>query len=246
MPKIMIDPGHGGKDPGAVGGSWLEKNINLEAALYIGPRLVEHGFEVGYTRTTDVFDGDLVGRGKKAKGYDYFLSLHCNAGGGTGAEILTNCKETHAYTETALHERLGAIVGSRGIKCRHYNTGAFIQKLTDGKRFLTVVDALDWYGVLRGCWSVGISGNLLEMFFIDSATDRTKFDANRKAVYEAIVQALCEAFGVAYIAPMCEDYKGLYNAAQAEIGRLRSIITEYEAERNVVIGYLGKARDALK
>jgi N-acetylmuramoyl-L-alanine amidase len=241
MPKIMIDAGHGGKDPGAVGGGWLEKDINLEAALHIGARLTELGFQVGYTRTTDTFDGDLMARGKLAKGYDYFLSLHCNAGGGTGAEVYTNCKETHAYTETALQPKLGAIVGWRKIASRNYSTGAFIDRPVKGKMFTTTIDALDWYGVLRGCWSVGTSGNLLEMFFLDNPADRAVFDANRETVYEAIVQALCEAFGVVCTAKEPDELP-----AQAEIEHLRSIITGYEVDRSVALEYLGKVMEALQ
>lgn len=224
MKKILIDPGHGGKDPGAVSGGWREKEINLEAALYIGPRLVEHGFEVGFTRTYDVDVGDVYSRGQAAKGYDYFLSIHCNAGGGKGTEIFTNCKEQFASTESALRDTLAPIFGIRNIASRRYDTGEFISRPIDGKRFVSTVDAIDWYGVLRGCWSVGVSGNLLEMFFIDSESDRAKFDADRKAVYEAIVQALCEAFGIAYrapetaappslappVKPPAPDYKALY------------------------------------
>lgn len=200
MPEIMLDPGHGGKDSGAVGGGWLEKDVNLEAALRIGARLAALGFLVGYTRTDDTFNGDPAARGRMARGYDYFLSLHCNAGGGTGAEVYTNCRETFARTETALRDRLKPLVGWRKIASRRYSDGAFINRAVDEstKRFVFAQSDDDWYGALRGCWSAGVSGNLLELFFIDNEKDRKIFDADREAVYEAVVRALCEAFGAPY------------------------------------------------
>jgi N-acetylmuramoyl-L-alanine amidase len=203
MKKIMLDPGHGGKDSGALGGGWLEKDVNLEAAKYIGLRLTALGFTVGYTRTDDVYNGDLEGRGKSANGYDYFLSIHCNAGGGSGAEVYCNTRETFAYTEIALRDEIGTRLGWRKIASRRYDTAEFGDRTVDEatRKFTGVVQASDWYGVLRGCWSVGVSGDLLEMFFIDSAMDRGIFDADRAGFYETVVKALCTAFGAAYKAP---------------------------------------------
>ncbi|MFI3240660.1 MAG: N-acetylmuramoyl-L-alanine amidase, partial [Bacteroidales bacterium] len=54
---VVIDPGHGGKDSGAVGRTAYEKNINLAVALKLGA-LIEKNIpdvKVVYTRTTDVY-----------------------------------------------------------------------------------------------------------------------------------------------------------------------------------------------
>ncbi|MEI8137074.1 MAG: N-acetylmuramoyl-L-alanine amidase, partial [Bacteroidota bacterium] len=54
---IVIDPGHGGKDPGCSGASHKEKDISLAVALKLG-KLIEENLKdvkVIYTRTTDVF-----------------------------------------------------------------------------------------------------------------------------------------------------------------------------------------------
>ena len=51
---IIIDPGHGGEDSGAIGCSGvLEKDLNLEISMSIGAILEENGFNVIYTRTED-------------------------------------------------------------------------------------------------------------------------------------------------------------------------------------------------
>lgn len=77
---IMLDPGHGGKDPGAVANGIQEKNINLRLAKIMGKMLQDQGFEVHYTRSTDVFI-PLEGRTAmaNAKNADLFISVHCNS-----------------------------------------------------------------------------------------------------------------------------------------------------------------------
>lgn len=77
---IMIDAGHGGKDPGAVANGLREKDINLRMARILGAMLKDQGFEVHYTRTSDTFI-PLEARTAmaNAKNADLFISLHCNA-----------------------------------------------------------------------------------------------------------------------------------------------------------------------
>ena len=79
---LVIDPGHGGHDAGAIGTFSKEKNINLNVALAFG-RLVENNcsnVKVIYTRKTDVFiplhqRADIANRNKA----DLFISIHTNA-----------------------------------------------------------------------------------------------------------------------------------------------------------------------
>ena len=77
---IVIDAGHGGKDPGTHNGDILEKNIVLAFAKKLGTALEKQGFTVFYTRTSDVFipleQRTSFANKKKA---DIFLSIHCNA-----------------------------------------------------------------------------------------------------------------------------------------------------------------------
>ncbi len=80
--RVVIDAGHGGHDPGAVGKYSKEKDITLSIALKTGNLIKEHlkDVEVIYTRKTDVFV-ELHRRARianEAKA-DLFISIHCNA-----------------------------------------------------------------------------------------------------------------------------------------------------------------------
>lgn len=79
---IVLDPGHGGKDAGAVGRISKEKDIALQVALKLGKKIEKElpGVKVIYTRKTDVFiplyERPALANKHKA---DLFISIHCNA-----------------------------------------------------------------------------------------------------------------------------------------------------------------------
>lgn len=77
---IVIDPGHGGKDPGASGKRSQEKDIVLAVAKLLRKNLADEGFNVKLTRSKDVFI-ELRQRAMLANQWDgdLFISLHCNA-----------------------------------------------------------------------------------------------------------------------------------------------------------------------
>lgn len=80
---VVIDAGHGGKDPGAVGKNSKEKDIVLALALQLGNQIESYynnEVKVIYTRTTDEFI-ELYQRAKIANNAkaDLFISIHCNS-----------------------------------------------------------------------------------------------------------------------------------------------------------------------
>jgi N-acetylmuramoyl-L-alanine amidase len=93
-PLIVIDPGHGGIDPGALGSNTMEKNITLAVGKQLRRTLLATGrFRVVMTRDKDVFI-PLRDRFKIArdKGADLFISLHADSspsGEARGASVYT-------------------------------------------------------------------------------------------------------------------------------------------------------------
>ena len=96
--KVCLDPGRGGYDPGAVGNALLEKDITLDICLKLKPLLEYNRISVILTREGDFApghlendpNGELWTRVKIAEEFkaDLFVSVHINAGGGTGVEVL--------------------------------------------------------------------------------------------------------------------------------------------------------------
>ena len=78
---VVVDPGHGGKDPGAIGiGQTREKDLVINIGLHLQEFLSEHGIGVLMTRESDFFVS-LEGRSQMANraGADLFVSIHANA-----------------------------------------------------------------------------------------------------------------------------------------------------------------------
>ena len=77
---VVVDAGHGGKDPGASGNALKEKDITLKASIELASKLRNLGLDVRLTRDTDVYlklgERTAIANDVKA---DVFISLHCNA-----------------------------------------------------------------------------------------------------------------------------------------------------------------------
>lgn len=114
MSKIFIDPGHGGSDAGASGYGLNEKDVTLEIALKLRDILnVEYtGHSIKMSRTTD----DTVSLDERTDmanqwGADYLLSIHINAGKGTGFESYIhngsyNGKEKTGKLRGKIHKKI--------------------------------------------------------------------------------------------------------------------------------------------
>lgn len=109
---VVIDAGHGGKDPGARGAKSVEKTINLQVALRLGRMIREEypGVKVLYTREDDRFvpldtRADIANRNKA----DLFISIHVNSvrkgGSARGAETYAlGLAKTDENLEVAMRE----------------------------------------------------------------------------------------------------------------------------------------------
>ncbi|MDY6826538.1 MAG: N-acetylmuramoyl-L-alanine amidase [Bacillota bacterium] len=125
---VVLDPGHGGRDPGASQYGLQEKDLNLALALEVAERL--DGMEALLTRDCDIYLSlaDRVEFSREVAP-DLFLSLHVNAGGGHGFESfiysgLQAGNPVEAMQE-ALHEEIMAMLSRRQIVDRGMKEAAF-------------------------------------------------------------------------------------------------------------------------
>ena len=122
--SIMLDAGHGGRDPGAVYNGRQEKDDTLNLTLAIGQILQNNGLDVEYTRTTDVYESPYE-KAMEANnaGVDFFVSIHRNsyptANAVSGVESLVYDKSgSAARWRKNINEQLESIgfvnLGSQG------------------------------------------------------------------------------------------------------------------------------------
>ena len=117
---MIVDPGHGGKDPGASGHGVREKDINLIIATKLARLLQEAGGRVIMTRTNDVFI-ELDDRAAAAENYnaDILVSVHADSisrSSVSGATVLTGARASQ-YSKRAAW-MIDAELKKAGIKCR--------------------------------------------------------------------------------------------------------------------------------
>lgn len=130
MAIIVIDPGHGGNDPGAQGNGLVEKQLTLQFGQKLRDWLRQHyQVDVSMTRETDVFIS-LSDRAQFANQIraDYFISLHHNAAGGEGFEsyvyLGTQNGPTGAY-QRIIHDEIMAYLTPLGVRNRGKKTANF-------------------------------------------------------------------------------------------------------------------------
>lgn len=175
MATVIIDAGHGGRDPGAVYQGRQEKDDVLALALAVGEILQNAGVDVLYTRTEDVYDTPY----EKAviannSGADYLISLHRNAtaapGGASGIESLVYSKGGEAER---LAENINEELAALGFKDRG---------VTERPNLV----------VLRRTQMPAV---LVEAGFIDSPADNEKFDAEFNEIAQAIADGFLKTIG---------------------------------------------------
>ena len=106
---IVIDPGHGGSDPGAVSNNIKEKDYTLLISKYMYDRFKELGVPVSITRTSDITlsPKERVNKIKNFYGDSkdvIVISNHLNAGGGDGAEVIYALRNNSNLSKRILNE----------------------------------------------------------------------------------------------------------------------------------------------
>ena len=210
MPYIVVDAGHGGRDPGAQGFGHKEKDINLRVATKVSRRLRQLGFKVTQLREDDTDIGNAGVRGKKIAALqpDFAISIHCNSSGGkgklVGAEIYTPLAKHVARFEYHLRDRFQQLTQFRGIFSKVSKTAELkVREINPNTLTFTQTfyDLVDYYGIIREARKGGVNCDILEMFYLDNEGDLYTFLNQEDAYVEAIVYAMCHAFNMAYTAP---------------------------------------------
>lgn len=174
--RIVLDAGHGGRDPGAVYEGRQEKDDALRLALAVGELLQKGGLDVMYTRTEDVYDTPyekaMMANNADA---DYFISFHRNAaatpGSGRGVEALV-------FAEGGVPSAIGNEVNEQ------------LEKIGFANREITERPGLV---VLRRTKMPAV---LLEVGFIDNPEDNKLYDENFDEMAQGIAQGILNALGL--------------------------------------------------
>lgn len=186
--SIVVDPGHGGDDPGAVKGNVYEKDLNLKVSKYIYDRFKQLGVPVTLTRDSDetLNRDERVNRILSAYGNNpnvIVLSNHINAGGGEGAEVVYALRNNSTLAQNVLQS-----IGAEGQPTRKYY-----------QRRLPNDTSKDYYFIHR------LTGNtqplLIEYGFIDTPADLNRLQNNILDYGEGVVRAVANYIGVPYTAP---------------------------------------------
>lgn len=196
---VVLDPGHGGTDSGAVGHGLKESDLCLKIANYCKAKLEEYSHvEVYMTRTTDTYVG-LSERVAFAetKNPDVFVCIHINAGGGRGAEVYypngnyipgigTEGKEL----AQVIQDKLVALgLANRGIKIRNSENGS---TYPDGS-------AQDYLNVIWRSKRAGFPAVLVEHAFIDNASDVNQYLSHEDKLKDmgiADAEAIAQYYGL--------------------------------------------------
>lgn len=221
--RIVVDPGHGGKDPGAIRRGYKEKVWNLSVAAELSTLLKKGGFEVLMTRQNDKFIA-LSDRSKMANNFkaDLFVSIHTNASKNSHA----NGFQVYFRSEKATDKEAAEVAALENEALQyeevHYNfVDALLQSLAKNE-YINESSKLAGYVrnavykqpgigiavnrnnsvrqanfyVLKGVNSPAI---LVEMGYISSTKDRNRL--SQKAVQKRMAQGI---------------YNGIYEYAKKE------------------------------
>lgn len=178
MPKVFLDAGHGGKDPGALGNGLKEKDINLSVTLKVGNILTNHGVNVDYSRTTDTFL-ELADRAKKANDFkaDIFVSIHCNAAENVNAKGV----ETYNYPNSTNGAKLAKSIQDSIISSKVYTANRGTKTAN--------------FAVLR---LTNMPAALVEMAFITNAEDTNILKSKQDELAIAIAKGILNYLGIKY------------------------------------------------
>lgn len=170
--SIMLDAGHGGRDPGAVYHGRREKDDTLRLTLAVGDILQNNGFDVLYTRTEDVYETPYE-KAMEANnaGVDFFISLHRNS---FPTDNVVSGVESLVYDLSGIKLEMAENINLQ------LETVGFVNLGVKARPNLVVLRRTNMPAVL------------VEMGFINSNVDNMLFDQNFDDIAQAIANGIME------------------------------------------------------
>ena len=174
--SIMLDAGHGGRDPGAVYNGRQEKDDTLRLTLAIGEILKNHGIAVEHTRTTDIYESPYE-KAMEANNadVDFFVSIHRNS---YPTDNTVSGVETLVYDKSGIKLKMAEDIDEQLESVGFVNLG---------------VKERPGLVVLRRTKMPAV---LVEVGFLNSDTDNTLFDNNFDDIAQAIAAGILDTLEV--------------------------------------------------
>lgn len=200
---VVLDPGHGGVDPGACSKGYEEADLTLKIAGYCRDYLLENydTIEVYMTREEDVHLSkdkveDLKMRCELARdvGADCLVSIHLNASEKHklhGAEIYVSKRDNVGEATVTL----AGFIMDELVELGFTNRGIATRKSND--MFDENGVSYDYYGINRNCANLDVPGIIVEAGFLDNEADQSLLfsEEGMKAVGEAEARGIANYFG---------------------------------------------------
>lgn len=170
--SIMLDAGHGGRDPGAVYNGRQEKDDALRLTLAIGEILQNRGIDVEYTRTTDVYETPFQKATEANEaGVDFFISIHRNS---FPQDNVVSGVESLVYNKQGIKYEMAQNINEQ------LETIGFVNLGVQARPNLVVLKRTKMPAVL------------VEVGFINSETDNRLFDDNFDDIALAIAEGILD------------------------------------------------------
>lgn len=232
--KIYLDAGHGGFDNGATYQGRLEKDDNLRLSLAVGEKLTNQGLDVGFTRTTDVYQSptEKAEIANKA-GANVFISIHRNS---------SEYPNTYSGVESLIYDE-------GGIKQEFAeNINKQLEELGFINQGISIRPNL---AVLR---KTQMPSLIVEVGFLNTDADNVLFDARFDEIAQAIADGITETIATVDQPKSYRLQLGLfrnYSNAQKMLDQLiargyTGIIAPFHDLFAVQIGLFDKLEDAVE
>lgn len=230
--KIMLDAGHYGKsNRSAAVKAYYESDFTFKFCEMLKENLEDYGIVADMTREEQEKDLSLESRGKAAKGYDLFLSIHSNAVGNgidnsvdypVAITMINDEKVSIDEESLAIGEKLAQVVEE--IMQTTQAARTYTRKSSNDRDKNGILDD-EYYGVLNSAKSVGVPGIILEHSFHTNVRSANWLldDDNLRRLAVAEAKALAKHYGISKEEPEQEWYRvrTAWNKPESQIGAYR-------------------------